>query len=139
MARHISRKELKSNALAEGLTHGAEAVAAHKRLTEIIAAAVLIVLIAGFGWRYYSQRQTAAATAAFDDAMKVYNARIRAVGEPEVAGETTYVDEKNKLTDAAKHFTEPGLAAIVLWIATTNFFNRLNAMTRQPAPQTWGR
>src|SRR4051794_14943466 len=25
---------------------------------------------------------------------------------------------------AAKHFTEPELAAIVLWIATTNFFNR---------------
>jgi AhpD family alkylhydroperoxidase len=40
--------------------------------------------------------------------------------------------------DAAKHFTEPELAALVLWIATTNFFNRLNATTRQPAPQTWG-
>jgi AhpD family alkylhydroperoxidase len=39
---------------------------------------------------------------------------------------------------AAKHFTEPELAAIVLWIATTNFFNRLNATTRQPAPQNWG-
>ncbi len=31
MAQHISRKELKKNVLAEGLTHGAEAVAAHKR------------------------------------------------------------------------------------------------------------
>ena len=41
--------------------------------------------------------------------------------------------------DAAKHFTEKELAAIVLWIATTNFFNRLNATTRQPAPQNWGR
>jgi AhpD family alkylhydroperoxidase len=40
--------------------------------------------------------------------------------------------------DASKHFTEQGLAALVLWIATTNFFNRLNATTRQPAPQTWG-
>jgi len=40
--------------------------------------------------------------------------------------------------DAAKHFTEPELAAIVLWIATTNFFNRLNTATRQPAPQNWG-
>jgi AhpD family alkylhydroperoxidase len=39
---------------------------------------------------------------------------------------------------AAGHFTEPELAAIVLWIATTNFFNRLNATTRQPAPQSWG-
>ena len=41
--------------------------------------------------------------------------------------------------DAAKHFAEKELAAIVLWIATTNFFNRLNATTRQPAPQNWGR
>jgi AhpD family alkylhydroperoxidase len=40
--------------------------------------------------------------------------------------------------DAAKHFTEQELAAIVLWIATTNFFNRLNVTTRQPAPQNWG-
>jgi AhpD family alkylhydroperoxidase len=40
--------------------------------------------------------------------------------------------------DAAAHYTEPQLAAIVLWIATTNFFNRINAATRQPAPQNWG-
>ena len=39
---------------------------------------------------------------------------------------------------AAKHFTEAQLAGIVLWIATTNFFNRLNASTRQLAPQHWG-
>ena len=39
---------------------------------------------------------------------------------------------------AAEHFAENQLAAIVLWIATTNFFNRINASTRQPAPQTWG-
>ena len=39
---------------------------------------------------------------------------------------------------AAEHFTEPQLAAIVLWIATTNFFNRMNAATRTQAPQNWG-
>jgi AhpD family alkylhydroperoxidase len=39
---------------------------------------------------------------------------------------------------AAKHFSEPELAAIVLWIATTNFFNRINAVTRQQAPANWG-
>ncbi|MGI5245909.1 carboxymuconolactone decarboxylase family protein [Dactylosporangium sp. CA-139066] len=38
---------------------------------------------------------------------------------------------------AAKHFSEEELGAIVLWIATTNFFNRLNATTRTPAPQNW--
>jgi AhpD family alkylhydroperoxidase len=39
---------------------------------------------------------------------------------------------------AAKHFTETQLAALVLWIATSNFFNRLNVTTRQPAGQDWG-
>src|SRR5258706_11784794 len=35
--------------------------------------------------------------------------------------------------EAARHFTVQELAAIVLWIATTNFFNRINATTRQLA------
>ena len=40
--------------------------------------------------------------------------------------------------EAAKHFDERQLGAIVLWIATTNFFNRINAATRTQAPQNWG-
>jgi AhpD family alkylhydroperoxidase len=39
---------------------------------------------------------------------------------------------------AAKHFDEPQLAAIVLWVSVTNLFNRINASTRQLAPQNWG-
>jgi AhpD family alkylhydroperoxidase len=35
--------------------------------------------------------------------------------------------------DAADHYDEKGLAAIVLMIAVTNLFNRLNATTRQVA------
>jgi len=38
---------------------------------------------------------------------------------------------------AAVHFDEKGLAAIVLMIAVTNLFNRLNATTRQVAA-AWG-
>ncbi|HZE40348.1 MAG TPA: carboxymuconolactone decarboxylase family protein [Stackebrandtia sp.] len=38
---------------------------------------------------------------------------------------------------AAKHFSQEQLAALVLHIATTNLFNRLNATTRQQAGQTW--
>ncbi|MEV4481136.1 carboxymuconolactone decarboxylase family protein [Micromonospora coxensis] len=40
--------------------------------------------------------------------------------------------------EAARHFEEKELAALVLWVATTNFFNRLNVTTRQQAPQNWG-
>ena len=39
---------------------------------------------------------------------------------------------------AAEHFSEEELGAIVLWIATTNFFNRINALVKTPAPQVWG-
>jgi AhpD family alkylhydroperoxidase len=34
--------------------------------------------------------------------------------------------------EAARHYTEPQLAALVVAIATINAFNRLNAATRQP-------
>lgn len=35
--------------------------------------------------------------------------------------------------EAARHYTEQELAALVLWIATANLFNRLNAPTKQVA------
>ena len=39
--------------------------------------------------------------------------------------------------DAARHFDERALASLILSIATTNVFNRLNVSTRQPAG-AWG-
>jgi len=81
---------------------------------------VLAVILAVFGWRLYSQRQTVKATAAFDEASKIFNARIRLPNTSEEPGEVTYVDEKNKFADAAKKFeevagsfprTRPGLIA----------------------------
>jgi AhpD family alkylhydroperoxidase len=40
--------------------------------------------------------------------------------------------------EAARHYDEQGLAALILMIATTNLFNRLNATTRQVAgSQRW--
>lgn len=40
--------------------------------------------------------------------------------------------------EAAGHYDEKGLAALILMIATTNLFNRLNATTRQVAgAQSW--
>lgn len=41
--------------------------------------------------------------------------------------------------DAARHFEEKPLMALVTWIALTNFFNRLNAATAQVAAGAqWG-
>ena len=39
--------------------------------------------------------------------------------------------------EAARHFDEKQMAGLVLWVATTNFFNRLNATTKQPAGAAW--
>ncbi|MFI9262267.1 carboxymuconolactone decarboxylase family protein [Streptomyces sioyaensis] len=39
--------------------------------------------------------------------------------------------------DAADHFDERQLAAIILTIGVTNLFNRLNATTKQPAGAGW--
>ncbi|MFG3286533.1 carboxymuconolactone decarboxylase family protein [Streptomyces sp. NPDC048111] len=39
--------------------------------------------------------------------------------------------------EAARHYDEKELASIVLMVAVTNLFNRLNATTRQVAGGTW--
>jgi AhpD family alkylhydroperoxidase len=39
--------------------------------------------------------------------------------------------------ELTKHYDEEQLAALILWIATTNFFNRLNATVREPAGTVW--
>lgn len=103
---HISRKELKKDEIRETLVHGAEAALSHQRQLWMIGGAVLLVVLAIVGWKFYSQRQTLKASAAFDEALKVFHARIRGVNEPQDPGEVTYVDERNKYEDAAKKFGE---------------------------------
>ena len=39
--------------------------------------------------------------------------------------------------EAKAHFDETALAGMVLWIAPTNFFNRLNATVQHPAGKPW--
>lgn len=104
MAQHISRKELKTDEIRETLAHGADAVLSHKQLTVYILLAAVLVAIGIFGWQTYTERQTVKATAAYDDAMKSFQARIRTAGEPAQPGETTYIDDKNKYSDAAQKF-----------------------------------
>lgn len=106
MSQHISRKELKKDDIRAGIVHGAEAAMAHQKQIWLYGAVVLAIVLAVVGWRFYSQRETVKASAAFDEAAKIFNARIRAIIEPEQPGELTYVDEKNKFADAAKKFEE---------------------------------
>jgi hypothetical protein len=101
---HISRKELKKDEIRETLAHGAEAVISHQRIVSIIVTLAVVVGLAVVGWRFYSERETVKASAALDDAMRVYEARIRAAGEPAEPAELTYVAERNKYEDATKKF-----------------------------------
>lgn len=39
--------------------------------------------------------------------------------------------------EAADHFDEQQLAAIILMLATTNFFNRLNTIIQEPVGTAW--
>lgn len=55
---------------------------------------------------------------------------------------TRLADRPDAVTDeiwdeAADHFDERQLSAIILMIATTNFFNRINTTVREPAGASW--
>jgi hypothetical protein len=101
---HISRKDLKKDEFRDTLAVGAEAVLSHQKLVIYIGVVVVVILGAFFGWRLYAERQTIKAAAAYDDAMKVFNARVRTAGEPSDPGEITYTDENVKFDAAAKKF-----------------------------------
>jgi tetratricopeptide (TPR) repeat protein len=104
--RHISRKDLKKDEFRETLEHGAEAVRSHQALTGVVVGVVIVVALAVAGWRLYTQNQTAHASSALDDALKIYDARIRNASEPAQPAELTYTDEKLKYQDAAKKFND---------------------------------
>jgi tetratricopeptide (TPR) repeat protein len=106
VAQHISRKELKHDEFREQVSHGAAVVASHQQQVWLYGAILVVILGGFFGYRYYMQRQSARASVELADAMKIYDARIRAANEPAQPGELTYVDEKNKYTDAAQKFAQ---------------------------------
>lgn len=76
------------------------------------------------------------AVAAWRDAPSFTDAERAALALTEAV--TRLSDREDPVPDeiwdeAARHYDEPGLAALILSIATTNVFNRLNVTTRQVA------
>lgn len=107
MSEHISRKELKTDKIHDAFEHGAEAVFSHQQVTLIVLLVILVVVAGYGGWSIYHDRATAAASAAFNEAMKAYSGHVGPAipGEPVDPGEMTYPDETAKATDAAAKFT----------------------------------
>jgi predicted negative regulator of RcsB-dependent stress response len=104
VAQHILRKDLKKDEIREKLVSGVESVASHQQALWVVIMAALVVALAVFGWNSYARRQTAKASVALDDGLKIFQARIRTASEPADPVEVTYLDEKNKFTDAEKKF-----------------------------------
>lgn len=105
MSDHLTRKELKQDKIHDALEHSAEAVYTHKQTSIIVLAVVLIVAASYGGWTVYHERQTAAASAAFDTAMKAYSGHIGSAPDPAEAGEPSYADEAARSNDALTKFT----------------------------------
>lgn len=104
MTEHLSRKELKQDKIRESIEHGAEAVYSHSQAAGLIVATLVFVALVYGGWRFYNDRQTVTASAALDDAMKVYNAPIRQPNVPVEPGELTYNDTQTRSQDAVQKF-----------------------------------
>lgn len=104
---HISRKELKKDEVRESFAHGAEAIMSHQQLVTALLVVALVVAVGIFGWRWYSQRQEAASSAAFATAMNSFQATVTTPGQPPAQpGALTFPDDKSKYTDAAKKFAD---------------------------------
>ncbi len=105
MSDHISRKELKHDKVRETIEHGAEAVLSHTRIAGIVALLAIVLACGYLGWMFYSDRQSAQASTALDEAMKTFSARIRTAGEPLEPGEISYSDDSQRAQDASTKFS----------------------------------
>ena len=103
MSDHISRKELKQDKIKETIEHGAEAVISHGQFTLIVVLVALVVALGYGGWRFYVDRQTVEASAAFDTAMKAYQGRIGSAPDPADHEGLEYVRGRDILAGVMVH------------------------------------
>jgi predicted negative regulator of RcsB-dependent stress response len=103
---HISRKELKQDRIKETIEHGAEAVISHGQFTLVVVILALAAALGYGGWRFYIDRQTVEASAAFDTGMKAYQGRIAPAPDPTEPNEPFYPDEPTRVQDALQKFTK---------------------------------
>jgi TolA-binding protein len=110
LPQHISRKELKKDEVRATLAHGAEAVLSHERLTIVVVVVAAVIGAGIYGWRFYTERQNAKASASFDAAMRVFQAPVGAPQTALAPGQITFPDETKKFTEANQKFS--GIASM---------------------------
>jgi predicted negative regulator of RcsB-dependent stress response len=106
LAQRLTRRELKTDEVRDTLVQGAGLVFDHQAITFLVLILGVVIALGIFGWKTYAERQTVKAAAAYDDAMKVFDARIRSPLEPQQPGELSYTDEKNKYTESVRKFED---------------------------------
>jgi AhpD family alkylhydroperoxidase len=116
----------------------------HLRVSQVNGCSACV----GYGWRNARQAgetdERLFSVAAWREAPYFTAAERAALALAEAV--TRIADSADPVPDqvwdeAARHFDDRQLAAVLMMIATTNVFNRLNVATRQPAgpvPATWG-
>ena len=104
MAQHILRRDLKKDEIREKLVSGVESVASHQQALWLVVTAALVVALAVFGWNSYARRQTAKGLRGAGRRFENFPGADSRPGEPADPVEVTYLDEKNKFTDADKKF-----------------------------------
>jgi predicted negative regulator of RcsB-dependent stress response len=110
VSQHILRKDLKRDEIRDTMLETARAVFTHEQLVAWIVGIAAVVALAIFGWQTYSERQNVKASAVFNDAIKVYNARIRTAAEPADPNEISYTADQYKYMDAAQKFGQVAMA-----------------------------
>jgi predicted negative regulator of RcsB-dependent stress response len=105
VSEHITRKELKQDKIKETFEHGAEALFSHRALTLIVLLVILAVVGSWSVWRIYTDRQTVHASAAFNEALKVYGARL-GPADASQPGEPAFPDEASRSSAAQQKFAQ---------------------------------
>jgi len=104
VSEHISRKELKQDKIKETIEHGAEAVISHGQFTLVVVLVALFVALGYGGWKFYIDRETVEASAAFDAATKAYQGRIASAPDPADPNQPFFHDEAARSQDAMQKF-----------------------------------
>ena len=112
----------------------------HLRASQINGCSVCVDLGARHAKQAGESDERLFAVAAWRDSPRFTDAERAALALAEAV--TRLSDREDPVPDAiwneaARHYDEPALAALILCIATTNVFNRVNVATRQVAG-AWG-